>query len=309
RGLITVFGGSGFLGRYVVRDLLAAGWRVRVASRTPSDGLFLKPQGGLGQLQFVAADLTQPASVARAVAGVDGVINLVGSFARMDAVQHLGAATVAQAAAQANVKMFVHISAIGADPGSISRYGRSKGQGEAAARTAFPSAVILRPSIIFGREDQFINRFARMIRSAPIVPVVRPATRFQPIFAGDVARAITAALAPKYAGQLFELGGTQIMNMSEILSWIGQQIGVHPLYAPVPDLLVALAARISGWLPGAPITWDQWLMLQHDTIVSPEARPLNALGIAATPLDVVAEGWLSIYRKHGRFSPPLAQGA
>lgn len=309
-GLVTVFGGSGFVGRYVVRDLLQAGWRVRVAVREPRDSLFLKPQGGLGQTQFMAADITKPATVARAVAGVDAVVNLVGilkgDFKR---IQADGAANVARAAAAAGVKAFVQMSAIGADAASESQYGRTKGEGEAAVRAAFPDATILRPSIIFGREDGFINRFAKMIASFPVVPIARGAVKFQPVFVGDVAAAIVKVLTERAAaGQTYELGGPDIMTMAAIQHWIAAQIGHHPVFIEMPDLLMGNAARFTGWLPGAPITWDQWLMLQHDNVVAPDAHSLAALHINPTPLDTVADGWLVQYRQHGRFTALASTG-
>lgn len=309
-GLVTVFGGSGFVGRYVVRDLLSAGWRVRVAARHPEASTFLRPQGGLGQTQFVAADVTNAASVARAVAGADAVVNLVGilkgDYAR---VQADGAALVAQAAAAAGATKFLHMSAIGADAASPSAYGRTKGQGEAAVRAAFGAAVILRPSIIFGREDGFINRFAQMIKAAPVVPVARPGVRFQPVYVGDVAQAVVASLAEASpaVGQTLELGGPDVMTMRDILGWIARQIGKAPLFIDMPDFAMAAAARGLGWAPGAPITWDQWLMLQHDNVAAPDAPGLAMLGITPTPLDTVAPGWLTLYRAHGRFTAPATQ--
>ncbi len=309
RGLVTVFGGSGFVGRYVVRDLLAAGWRVRVAVRRPREALFLKPQGGLGQTQFMAADVTKPETVARAVAGADAVVNLVGSFANMDAIQHRGAGVVAAAAHAADVGALVHLSAIGADPASPSGYGRSKGEGEAAVRAAFPDAVILRPSVIFGREDAFTNRFAGMVSGLPVVPVARGAARFQPVYVADVAAAVCAGLAGAAAGQTFELGGPDVLSMSEIQHKLAALTGHAPVFIDVPDAVMGLAARLTGWLPGAPITWDQWLMLQADNIVSSNARGLADLCITPTPLDAVAETWLVSYRKHGRFTAPTTEKA
>jgi uncharacterized protein YbjT (DUF2867 family) len=182
--LITVFGGGGFLGRYAVQQLLARGARVRVAQRQPKLAEFLKPLGNLGQTQFAAVDVRDAASIARAVAGSDAVVNLVGAFADMDAVQHRGAANIAGAARDAGVTRLVHVSAIGAHVDSPADYGRSKGLGEAAVLAAVPTATILRPSTVFGREDQFINRFAGMIRMAPVVPLVSGATKFQPVYVG-----------------------------------------------------------------------------------------------------------------------------
>jgi uncharacterized protein YbjT (DUF2867 family) len=300
--LVTVFGGDGFVGRYVVQALLKSGARVRVASRNPKRGWFLKAQANLGQIAYVAADITQPETLARALNGVDIAINLVGSFANMDSVQNRGAANVASAAAKAGVRQFIHMSAIGADSASPSRYGKSKGDGEAAVHAAFPAATILRPSIIFGREDQFINRFAGLIRMLPVVPVFSAGTRFQPIFVGDVARAVMAALAdPEAAGKLFELGGPQTFSMLEINKWIAKACGREKYYFPVSNFIGASMAKLTGWLPGAPMTWDQWLMLQSDNVVRDGAAGLSALGIAPTPLESVVPDWLVQYRKHGRF--------
>jgi uncharacterized protein YbjT (DUF2867 family) len=301
--LITVFGGGGFIGRYTAQQLLARGARVRIAQRQPKLAEFLKPLGNLGQTQFAAVDVRDAASVARAVAGSDAVVNLVGAFADMDAVQHLGAANIANAARDAGVTRLVHVSAIGADVASPADYGRSKGLGEAAVRAAVPTATILRPSTVFGREDQFINRFAGMIRMAPVVPLVSGATKFQPVYVGDVASAISAALGdPGAAGRTYELGGPQILSMEELFRWIAKAIGRDPAFVPVPDAVAAAMARFTGWLPFAPITWDQWLMLQKDTVVAPGAATLADLGVAATALASVAPEWLVTFRRHGRFA-------
>jgi uncharacterized protein YbjT (DUF2867 family) len=301
--LVTVFGGGGFLGRYVVQALLKTGARVRVAERNPRDAWYLKAQANLGQLTWVAADVTRPETLARAVAGADAVINLVGSFANMDAIQHRGAANLASAAASEGAKAFVHVSAIGADSASPSLYGRSKGDGEVAVRQAFPAAVILRPSIVFGREDAFVNRFAGLIRMLPVVPVIGAKSRFQPVFVGDVAHAVAAALADygQFGGRTFELGGPEIFTMLELNQWIADRIGRARTFLPVPDPIASLMATATGWLPGAPITQDQWLMLQSDNVVAPDAQGLAAFGIVPTPLDGVAQGWLVQYRRHGRF--------
>lgn len=300
--LITVLGGGGFLGRYVVQRLLAGGARVRIAEREPRRALFLKPLGGLGQTQFVAADVRDAASVARAVQGSDAVINLVGSFDDMHAVQARGAGHVAAAAKAAGAKALVHVSAIGADSESPSAYGRSKGDGEAAVRAAFPAAAILRPSIVFGREDNFINRFATMIRLSPVVPVIAPGTRFQPVYVGDVADAVVAALDAGAAGRTFELGGPQVLTMAELLHWIAAATGRKRLFVELPDAVASALATGFGWAPGAPITRDQWLMLQRDNIVAAGAAGLGELGITPASLDSVADGWLVQYRRYGRFA-------
>lgn len=302
--LVTLIGGGGFLGRYVAQALLEQGARVRIAQRDPKGALFLRPLAGLGQMQFVAADIRKPESIARAVQGSDGVVNLVGILkGDFDTVQARGAGNVATAAAAAGATAFVHVSAIGADPASASAYGRSKGEGEAVVHSAFPAATILRPSTVFGREDQFVNRFAAMIASAPVVPVVRGITKFQPVYVGDVARAVVAALAApgQYGGRTFELGGPDVLSMRGLIDWISTQTRQQPLIIDLPDAISATIATF-GFLPGAPITRDQWTMLQRDNVVAPGAMGLEAFGITPTPLDTVAPGWLVQYRRNGRFT-------
>ncbi len=298
--LVTVFGGGGFVGRYVVQALCSTGARVRVAVRNTRVAGGLKTLGNLGQVSLAACDVTKPASIGNALVGADMAVNLVGSFDNMDAVQRAGAGNVAQAAAVAGLAALVHISAIGADVDSDAVYGRSKGAGEAAVRAAFPGAVILRPSIVFGREDAFINRFAGLIRMLPVVPVIGSTTKFQPVFVGDVAKAVVAALR-KGNAETLELGGPQILSMLQLNEWIARAIGrADKLFVPVPDFAAKAMAVGTGWLPGAPITSDQFKMLGRDNVVS-GVDGLAAYGITPTPLDAVAEGWLDIYRKHGRF--------
>ena len=304
--LVTLFGGGGFVGRYAVRALLAQGARVRVAQRDPRGAWFLKTQGGLGQTQVVAADITRPDTVARAVDGADAVINLVGVLAGKFQLYHVtGARVVAEAASQAGAATLVHVSAIGADPASASAYGRSKGEGEAAVREAFPGTVIVRPSVVFGREDAFVNRFAGMIAKAPVVPVLRAGTKFQPVFAGDVGEGIARIVAEAHTGGLFEFGGPDVITMGELIRWIAQAIGRTPTIVELPDIAGDLLSR-AGFLPFAPITRDQWLMLQRDNVVAPDAQGLPALGIDPTPLAAIAPGYLVRYRKAGRFGARAA---
>jgi NADH dehydrogenase len=298
--LVTLIGGGGFVGRYAVRSLLNAGARVRVAQRDPRHAWFLKTQGGLGQTQFVAADVTRPDTVARAVAGADVVVNLVGVMGgAMDRVHVDGARTVAEAAAQAGAGALVHVSAIGADPASDAVYGRTKGEGEAAVRDAFAGATILRPSIVFGREDMFVNRFAGMIAASPVVPVLRAPVRFQPIFAGDLGEAIAVAAGDpgRFGGRTVELGGPDVLTMGELIRFIADAIGRSPTILELPDAIGGLLAK----LPGGPITQDQWLMLQRDNVVGQGADGIAALGIAPTPLAAAAPEWLVRFRRQGRF--------
>jgi NADH dehydrogenase len=304
--LVTVIGGGGFVGRYVVQALFARGQRVRVVERDPRRAFFLKPLAGLGQLQFAAADVTEAETVARAVQGSDAVVNLVGILkGDFDAVHREGAGNVAQAAAAAGAEALVHVSAIGADPGSESRYGRSKGEGEAAVRAAFPAATIVRPSVAFGPEDAFINRFAAMARLLPVVPVIRGSWRLQPVHAADLGRAVALAAVDRrsHGGRTYELGGPQVMTMIELNRWIAQAAGrgSKPI-VPIPDPAAGFFARAAGWLPGAPITGDQWLMMQRDNVVADGAAGFEAFGISPSPLAAIAEGWLTAYRRSGRFA-------
>ncbi|WP_373489421.1 complex I NDUFA9 subunit family protein [Blastomonas sp.] len=303
--LITVFGGGGFLGKYITQRLLAAGARVRIAQRNIRGAQDVKPLGNLGQIQLIATDIRKPDSVARALHRADGAVNLVGILkGDFDAFHRDGAANIASAAATAGCGALVQVSAIGADPQSKSAYGRSKGEGEAAVLAAYPQATILRPSIVFGREDQFINRFAGLIASLPIVPIIGGKAKFQPVFVDDVAAAVVASLANPavFGGRTFELGGPEIVSMAEINTRIAAEIGVSPTFIDMPDAVSALMAHGAGWLPGAPITGDQWAMLQSDNVVANGADGLDALGIAATPMAAIIGDYLVRYRKQGRFS-------
>jgi uncharacterized protein YbjT (DUF2867 family) len=299
--LVTIFGGGGFLGRQVAQALMARGARVRIAQRDLATAVKVKPLGALGQTQFVAADIRKPETVARAIVGSHAVINLVGILAGdFEAFHHQGAANVAQAAAAANVQALVHVSAIGADADSPSAYGRSKAAGEAAVKAAFPGATIIRPSIIFGPEDQFLNRFADLIRSAPVIPVISGATKFQPVYVADVADAIANAVAQPdvHGGKTYEVAGPQILSMKEINAWIARAIGRHQPMIDVPGGMASLLAM----LPGGPITRDQLAMLGRDNVAAPDAEGLAALGVAPTPMGAVADKWMVRYRKHGRFA-------
>jgi uncharacterized protein YbjT (DUF2867 family) len=303
--LVTMFGGGGFLGRYVAQALFRTGVRVRICQAHPENAYFLKPLAGLGQIQFASIDVRNSAMVREAVRGSTTVINLVGILkGDFQGIHVDGARNVAEAATAAGAESLIHVSAIGADANSPSAYGRSKGEGEQAVRTAFPNATIMRPSVLFGREDNFINRFAALARLAPALPVIRGGTKFQPVFASDVARAITAAtLDPRvHAGKLYELGGPQVLTMRELMEMICQATGRNRALVDIPDPVARLLAKAAGWLPGAPLTWDQWLMLQRDNIVSPGIPGLDAFGVSPTPIAAVAEGWLISYRRHGRFA-------
>jgi NADH dehydrogenase len=308
--LITIVGGAGFVGRYVVQELAKRGTRLRVLVRDAHRAAHLKPLSAVGQIALVEGDLRNAALVDAACSGADGVINLVGVLdergGSFDSVHVEGARTVAAAAAKAGAAALVHLSAIGADPESESGYGRSKGEGEAAVRAAFPGATILRPSLIFGPEDQFINRFAALARGLPFVlPVVAPRMKLQPVHVLDVARAVVEAVeAPaRFGGRTYELGGPRVWTMRELLGWIVAQTYSDKPLVDVPDGVAAKIAAFTGWLPGAPLTGDQWRMLQRDNVVAEGADGLEAFGIRPTPLEAVAPNYLVRYRKHGRFNP------
>jgi NADH dehydrogenase len=302
--LITVFGGGGFIGRYVCEALLKTGARLRVAERFPRKAWFLQPLGGVGQVSTIAADLSRPQGFARAVEGADAVINLVGIFkGNLERVHVEGAGKVAAAAKAAGARAFVHVSAIGSDPHSKSDYGRTKGEGEQAVRAAFPGATIVRPSTVFGPEDAFTNRFASMARF-PLLPVIAPKTRFQPVFVRDVAKAIaTAALNPnKHGGKTYELAGPEVFTMRELNAAIAAMAGQSPGLVDVPDFMASLISMF-GFLPGAPLTSDQWLMLQKDNVATGKLPGFKAFDIVPTPLASVAPEWLGRFRKGGRFAP------
>jgi len=305
--LIIVFGGGGFIGRYVCEALLKRGARLRVAERFPRKAFFLQPLGQVGQLSAIAADLASPETVELAIEGADAVINLVGTFTgNLHAIHVEGAGKAAAAAKAAGAKAFVHVSAIGADPHSESVYGRTKGLGEEAVRKGFPQATIIRPSTVFGPEDQFTNRFAGMA-DFPILPVIAPRTRFQPVFVRDVARAIAeSALDPKaHGGRTYELAGPEQLTMRELNERVAAMAECHPDLVEVPDF-VASAVSYLGFLPGAPLSRDQWLMLQHDNVASGELPGFKAFNMEPTPLAAAAPEWLGRFRKGGRFRPSAA---
>jgi NADH dehydrogenase len=303
-GLVTVIGGGGFIGRYVCECLFKTGIRVRVAERHPRQAYFLQPLAAVGQLDLMKADIRNRHSVARAVEGASAVINLVGTLnGDFEGLQADGASIVAEEAKKAGAGALVHISAIGADPSSKSRYGASKGHGEAKVRAAFRDATIVRPSLVFGPEDQLTNRFATLMSRLPIYPVIAPNTRFQPVYVRDVARAIVAAaLDPAtYAGKIYEVAGPDVMTMRELTQRIGSMAGLSPQLVDMPDF-AANGLSYLGFLPGAPLTRDQWLMLQQDNVAAKKSGGLAAFGIEPTPLAAVAPEWLARFREGGRFA-------
>jgi len=295
--LVTVFGGDGFIGRYVCELLLKAGARVRAATRNPKRGYFIQPLAQVGQYGFVRADVADADSVRHAVRGASAVVNLVGVFGRsMQSVHVEGAGNVAEAARRAGAGALVHVSAMGADPHSESNYGRTKGEGEAAVRKAWPKATIVRPSLVFGPEDQLTNRFAAMA-GLPVLPVIAARTNFQPVYVRDLAQAIAqAALDPgRHGGKTYEIGGPARMNMVELHRAIIAITGQTPDIVPLPDV-VGAALSYLGFLPGAPLTRDQWMMLKRDNVTSGKLPGLEAFGIEPTPLAAVGGEWLARFR-------------
>ncbi len=312
-GLVTVFGGSGFVGRHVVRALAKRGWRVRPAVRRPDLAGHLQPMGGVGQIMPVQANLRYPDSVMRAVDGADAVVNLVGILYEtgrqsFDAVQAEGPRAVATAAARAGIARLVQMSAIGADASSPAAYARTKAAGEAAVLAEVPSAVILRPSIIFGPEDNFFNQFASLARILPALPLIGGGeTRFQPVFVGDVAEAVALALEGKAtAGAAYELGGPAVWSFRRILEYILKETGRNRPLIPLPFPVAELQGRILQMLPMKPLlTRDQVLMLKSDNVVSDAAiaagRTLQGLGIAPESVESIVPSYLYRFRRSGQF--------
>ena len=304
--LVVVVGGSGFIGRYLVQELARTGTRIRVVVRRPEAAAALKPLGALGQIEIVAGDVTRPATITAAFRHADAGVNLVGILderggQRFAAVQVEGATAVARAAAAAGVLAFVHVSAIGANAASGADYARTKAAGEAAVTATLSHATIIRPSLVFGPEDAFINRFAALATAAPVVPVVAGGTRFQPIFVVDLARAIVAALADpaRYGGSTFELGGPKVYAFRDLIAWIVREIRSTKSLIEVPDAVARLMGRAGDFLPFVPMTSGQFLMLQSDNVAAPPG--LAAFGIDPTPLEAVAPAYLERYRTAGRF--------
>ncbi len=304
----TVFGGSGFVGRYTVGELVRRGYRVRVAVRRPDRALFLKPMGDVGQVTPMAANIRDDASVAAAVEGADAAINLVGVLyesgpQRFHAVHAEGAGRIARAAAAAGVGRMVHVSAIGAAPDSPAAYARSKAAGEEAVREAFPDAVVVRPSIVFGIEDDFLNRFAWIARLAPAIPLIGGGgTRFQPVYVGDVGAGVARIVEdPGISGRTYEFGGPEVFSFKELMEAMLRHIGRRRLLLPVPGFLAMLPAGLMELSPFPPmLTRDQVRMLERDNVASADAPGLADLGLDPTPLEAVAPGYLARYRRSGR---------
>lgn len=314
--LATVFGGSGFVGRHTVRALARSGWRVRAAVRRPDLAGHLQPMGVVGQIHAVQANVRYPNSVAAALKGSEVVVNLVGVLARsgaqtFDAVHVEGARAIAQAAREAGVRRLVHVSALGAEKAAASNYARTKALGEEAVLDAFPDAVILRPSVVFGPEDEFFNRFAAMAQISPVLPLIGGGrTRFQPVFVGDLAAAIDAACGSAgQNGTTYEIGGPEILTFRQILDRVQEWSGRRRGYINMPFWMAKLQALLTWPLPNSlrPLTLDQVRMLQTDNVVGEAAtredRTLSALGVShPQAAGVVVPGYLERFKPHGQYS-------
>ncbi len=315
--LVTIFGGSGFVGRYVVQALAKRGYRVRVAVRRPDLAGHLQPLGMVGQIKPIQANLRYRWSIDRAVEGADAVVNLVGILAEggrqtFDAVQAFGPRAIGEAARAAGASDVVHLSAIGADRPSTIGYMRSKAEGEAGILESCPDAVIFRPSIVFGPEDQFFNRFAAMARLSPMLPLIGGGkTKFQPVFAGDVGEAVALAVDGKArAGTVYELGGPEVLTFKACLELMLEITRRSRVLMPIPWSMARIMGRFGEFAPGQPLTRDQVRMLRFDNVVSEEAerdgRTLAGLGVDPTSLEVVLPTYLDRFRQQGEFTPMRA---
>ena len=312
--LVTIFGGSGFVGRYVARRVARTGRRVRVAVRSPNEAGFVRTYGTPGQVEPVFCNIRDDASVAAVLSGAGAAVNCVGILAESGrntfrALQVEGAERAARLAREAGATRFVQVSAIGADPDGPSAYARTKGEGEAAVRRHFPDAVILRPSIVFGPEDQFFNRFASMARYGPVLPVVGAETRFQPVYVDDVARAAAMGVTGEAAPGVYELGGPEVMTFREMMGEMLRVIRRRRLVVNVPFLgaramawATGLGSRASFGLLPQPITGDQVKNLRHDNVVRDGARGFAALGIAPMAMDVILPDYLWRFRNSGQYA-------
>ncbi|MCR9127113.1 MAG: complex I NDUFA9 subunit family protein [Rhodobacteraceae bacterium] len=313
--LVTIYGGSGFVGRYVARRMARLGWRVRVAVRRPNEAMFVKPYGAVGQVEPVFCNIRDDASVRAVMQGADAVVNCVGVLSEIgkngfDAVQAEGAGRIARIAAESGVSRMVQISAIGADAGSDSAYARSKAAGEAAVLSHMPNAVILRPSIIFGPEDQFFNRFAGMSQLGPVLPVVGADTLFQPVYVDDVALAATMGATGAAAPGIYELGGPEVASFRTLMMRMLAVIRRRRLVVNMPfavagimgfafDMLQKLSA---GLIPNRMITRDQVRNLARNNIVAPDARGFDVLGITPTDMGAVLPDYLWRFRPSGQYA-------
>lgn len=309
--VVTVFGGSGFLGRHLVRRLAARGATIRVPTRRPERAGFLRPMGDVGQIALLPWDARDERSIEALVTGASDVVSLIGILFEsgsgdFTALQAELPGRIGAAAAGAGVERVVHVSAIGADPGSPSVYARTKAAGEAALRQAFPSATVLRPSIVFGPEDGFFNRFAAMAQFLPALPLIGGGhTRFQPVYVGDVADAVMAALTrDDCRGRTFELGGPSVRTFRELLTWLLHVLGRRRLLLPLPFGLARQQARLLQHLPEPPLTPDQVALLTRDNVVGEGQPGLAELGITPAPMEAIVPSYVQPYARRGSIARP-----
>ena len=319
--LVTIFGGSGFVGRYIARRMAKEGWRVRVAVRRPNEAIFVKPYGTVGQVEPVLANIRDDASVQAACAGADAVVNCVGTFDKsgrndFEAVNTEGAGRIAQMAKAAGVNRLVHISAIGADADALSTYARTKAAGEALVRKAFPAAVILRPSVVFGTEDNFFNRFAGMASITPIIPLVGGNSKFQPVYVDDVAKAAVMGVLGQASAGVYELGGPDTETFAALVDNMLVRIRRKRLKANIPFFAASLQAKMldlvfgitMGLFKNTILTADQVEQLRNDNVVAPRAKGFAKLGIAPVAMDAVLDSYLYSYRPYGQYAELTESG-
>jgi NADH dehydrogenase len=313
--LVTIFGGSGFVGRYIARRMAKEGWRVRVAVRRPNEAIFVRPYGAVGQVEPIFSTITNDASVRSAIEGADAVVNCVGilnetSRQKFDGIQAEGAGRIARISAEQGVKTLVHFSAIGADENSESDYARTKAEGEALVKSAFKSAVILRPSIVFGNEDQFFNRFATLAKFSPVVPVVGGKSSFQPVFVDDLAAAAVQGVLGKAKAGTYELGGPEVATFNDLIVKLMGIIRRKRVIVNIPFFLASIQAwgfdmmqKFSlGLFTNRILTRDQVRSLRVDNVVAPKAKGFKTLGIEPTAMDAVLEEYLYRHRPYGQYT-------
>lgn len=319
--LVTIFGGSGFVGRYIARRMAKQGWRVRVAVRRPNEAIFVKPYGTVGQVDPILANIRDDASVAAALSGADAVVNCVGTFDKkgrnnFDAVQAEGAGRIARLAKAAGVSRLVHISAIGADAEGVSDYARTKGEGEALVKAAFPRAVILRPSVIFGQEDNFFNRFAEMAKLSPVIPLIGGNTKFQPVYVDDVAKAAVKAALGEAPTGTYELGGPDVETFAALVDRMLKIVRRKRLKVNVPFFVAAIKAKCLdiafgltfGLFKNNIVTADQVKQLRSDNIVGAKAKGFAKLDIEPTSMDAILDTYLYCHRPYGQYTELTESG-
>lgn len=313
--LVTIFGGSGFVGRYIAHRMAKEGWRVRVAVRRPNEAIFVRPYGVVGQVEPIFADIRNDASVQAAISGADAVVNCVGILnetgrQKFEDIQAISAGRIARIAAKEGVKALVYLSAIGADKNSESEYSRTKAEGERLVKKAFKSAMILRPSIVFGNEDEFFNRFATLAKFSPIVPLVGADTKFQPVYVDDVAAAAVQGVLGKAKAGTYELGGPEVASFHDLISKLMGVIRRKRLRVNIPFFMASLQAlgfdmmqKLSlGLFTNRILTRDQVKSLKVDNVVSPKSNDFKTLGIEPTPMDSVLEEYLYRHRPYGQYT-------